>query len=186
MYFVLSKLLWMLTAPSNAIGIAIAAGVVSGAARFRRIGVAISAIGAFALLFCGFGPAGAWLLRPLEDRFERPTDLAAPAGIIVLGGDISAPMLEYRGVLAPSGARLTEAVALARHFPLARIIFTGGSSNLLTNSIPEAEAAERFLGAMGVSSERMTFESQARSTAENATLTRDLVSPKPGERCTRG
>ena len=182
MYFVLSKLLWMLAAPSNAIALTIAAGAVVSATRFRRIGVAISAIGAFVLLFCGIGPAGVWLLRPLEDRFERPANLTTPDGIIVLGGDISPAMFEQRGVLATTGARLTEAVALARRFPLARIVFTGGSSNLLGTSIPEAEAAERFLAAMGVPSGRTTFEARSRNTSENAMLTRDLVSPKPGER----
>ena len=78
MYFVLSKLLWTLTAPSNVIALIIAAGVVVSATRFRRIGGAISAIGAFLLLLCGFGPADVWLLRPLEDRFERPANLTPP------------------------------------------------------------------------------------------------------------
>jgi hypothetical protein len=48
----------MLAAPSNAIALTIAAGAVVSATRFCRIGVAISAIGAFVLLFCGIGPAG--------------------------------------------------------------------------------------------------------------------------------
>jgi uncharacterized SAM-binding protein YcdF (DUF218 family) len=182
MFFVFSKLLWWLAAPSNAIGFSIAAGAVVGATRYRRIGVAMSAVGASALLLCGFGPVGVWLLRPLEDRFERPANLTAPAGIIVLGGDIRTVMFEHRGSLEPNGARLTEAVGLARRFPLARVVFTGGSANLLAKSIPEAEVAERFLVAMGVPSGRMTFESRSRNTAENATLTRDLLSPKPGER----
>jgi hypothetical protein len=100
----------------------------------------------------------------------------------LLGGDISSAMLAHRGVLAPHGGRLTEAVALARRFPLSRIIFTGGSSDLLMKSIPETVVAEGFLAAMGVASDRTTFESRSRNTMENATLTRDLVSPKPGER----
>jgi hypothetical protein len=37
MYFVLSKLLWTLTAPSNVIALIIAAGVVVSATRFRRV-----------------------------------------------------------------------------------------------------------------------------------------------------
>lgn len=181
MYFLLSKLLWMLATPSSLIALTITTGAILGATRFRRTGVVVSAIGAFVLLLCGFGPAGVWLLRPLEDRFERPANLTAPDGIIVLGGDISAAMLEDRGVLAPNGARLTEAVALARRFPLARVVFTGGSANLLAKSIPEAEAAEKFLAAMGVPGGRTTFESRSRNTSENAMLTRDLVSPRPGE-----
>jgi uncharacterized SAM-binding protein YcdF (DUF218 family) len=181
-FFIFSKLLWLLATPSNAIGIAIAAGVVVAVTRFRRIGVAVSAIGVFVLLLCGFGPVGVWLLRPLEDRFERPANLAAPAGIIVLGGDISAAMLEHQGVLAPGGPRLTEAVALARRFPLARVIFTGGSANLFLSSIAETEGAERFLKTMGIPPDRTTLETRSRNTSENAALTRDLVSPKPGER----
>src|SRR5271156_5582912 len=54
--------------------------------------------------------------------------------------------------------------------------------NLKRASTPEAEAAERFLAVMGVPSGRTTFEARSRNTSENAMLTRDLVSPKPGER----
>jgi hypothetical protein len=160
MYFVLSKLLWTLAAPSNAIALTIATGAVVSATRFRRIGVAISAIGAFVLLFCGIGPAGVWLLRPLEERFERPANLTTPDGIIVLGGDINPAIFEQRGVLATNGARLTEAVALGRRFPLARLVFTGGSS-ILGKSIPEAR---RAVGRQGIGLDLRQDRSRRRGT----------------------
>ena len=182
MYFVLSKLLWMIAAPSNAIALTIAAGAVverdpissnwSCHLRDRRIRSAVLRTRSCRRLAAA--PAGG--------SFRAAGKFDAPDGIIVLGGDISPAMFEQRGVLATTGARLTEAVALARRFPLAQIVFTGGSSNLFGKSIPEAEAAERFLAAMGVPSGRTTFEARSRNTSENAMLTRDLVSPKPGER----
>ncbi|MGO8832331.1 MAG: YdcF family protein [Roseiarcus sp.] len=182
MFFVFSKLLWLAAAPSNVIALMIGVGVLATATRFRRAGFVASAVGAAALLACGFGPVGIWILRPLEDRFERPgADLAAPDGIIVLGGAIKPAMLRFRGALVPDGARMTEAVALARRFPRTRIVFTGGSSNLLSAPMPEADAARQFFAAMDLPPERMIYETRARNTIENAALTRALVSPKPGE-----
>src|ERR1041385_3657852 len=81
------------------------------------------------LAICGFSPLGNLLLYPLEARFP-PWDATrgAPDGIVVLGGSINPDISEARGVVAlnDSAERLTVTADLARRYPNARIIFTGG------------------------------------------------------------
>ena len=74
---------------------------------------------------------------------------------------------------------MTEAVALARRFPEARLVFTGGSAALLTTEAPEAATMARLLEALGVAKERTTLESRSRDTYENAVFTKRLVNPGP-------
>jgi uncharacterized SAM-binding protein YcdF (DUF218 family) len=178
MFFTISKLVLPAVVPSNLIAVIIGLGVLTTVTRFRRYGLALSFLGAVLLIAFGLGPIGIWSLRLLENRFERPrADLAPPDGIIVLGGAISPEMLQYRAVLMPNGARMTEAVMLARRYPEARVIFTGGSMDA---SIPEAEAAKQFFTAIGLPPERTTYETRSRNTSENAAFTAKTIALKPG------
>jgi hypothetical protein len=87
MFFVASKLFWLVADPVNFLLLAGVSGVLLGFTRFARAGRLLMA-GAISLLAIGLlTPIGALLLRPLEDRFPQPPEnLAEPAGIIVLGG----------------------------------------------------------------------------------------------------
>jgi uncharacterized SAM-binding protein YcdF (DUF218 family) len=76
---------------------------------------------------------------------------------------------------------MTTGVELARRYPSARLVFTGGSAGLLGEGPPEAIGARKLWLSLGVPAERMTFEEKSRNTWENAVFTRDLVKPKPGE-----
>jgi uncharacterized SAM-binding protein YcdF (DUF218 family) len=102
----------------------------------------------------------------------------------VLGGTVNQFVSAYRGqpALTDGAERLTEAVGLARRFPDARVVFSGGSGIVARQDLKEAEVARTFFAQMGVDPARLTFESQSRNTYENAVFTRDQVGPKPGER----
>ncbi len=118
------------------------------------------------------------LLRPLEERFPAPAaDAAAPYGIVVLGGPISVALSLAHGqtALEEGAARLTEAAILARRFPDAKIVYSGGSDRL------ESEAAEarNLLVALGVDASRIEIEYRSRNTDQNARFTAALVEPKP-------
>ena len=76
---------------------------------------------------------------------------------------------------------MTTGVELARRYPTARLVFTGGSAGLLGEGPAEAIGARKLWLSLGVPAERMTFEAKSRDTWENALFTRDLVKPKPGE-----
>ncbi len=142
-------------------------------------------LGALGLLVCGMSPLGVWLARPLEGRFPLPAaDMAAPTGIIVLGGSMDQLTTAARGqpTIGAAPGRMTEAVALAGRFPEARLVFTGGSAAVLDAEGDEAAAARAVFLQLGIPPERITLERESRNTYENAVLTKAIVQPKPGER----
>ena len=184
MFFLASKVLWFFAAPINVLlAIAFLGAILSGG-RYGRAARTI-ALGAIALLLlAGLLPAGDWLIEPLEDRFPAaPADLAAPYGIIVLGGAIDPELGEARHqvILADGAARLTEAVALSRRFPQARLVYTGGSNALTASDYTEAADAAKLMIALGVDPTRIELEKRSRNTDENARFTRDLVHPEPSQ-----
>jgi uncharacterized SAM-binding protein YcdF (DUF218 family) len=120
----------------------------------------------------------------LEERFPRPAHLPGPvAGIVVLGGAVEQELTAAHGIPALNGAaeRMTEAVALARRHPDARLVFTGGSAAVIPGGPSEADTARRLFADLGVPAERLAFEQDSRNTHENAVLTRRLVQPGAGE-----
>jgi uncharacterized SAM-binding protein YcdF (DUF218 family) len=185
MFFVFSKVLGFFTVPSNAVAVICALGMVLLSGRWRRGGRRILALGVCLLLLFGFSPAGNVLLLSLSERFPAwRFDGHEPDGIIVLGGAIDSDASVARDSLEldASAERIVAMLELARRFPNARIVFTGGSGNLVDNSVPEAPIAGRLLDRFGIARERVVLESGSRTTYENATFTRRLVTPKPGER----
>lgn len=181
--FAASKILWQLLRPNTFM---LVLAVVGAAAlwRGRRWGrwPTLIGLGWFVLIIAT--PLATWMTWPLENRFSRPA--AAPTqvdGIIVLGGAVDQDLTTARGIPALTGAaeRMTEAVALSRRFPEARIVFTGGSANPLRHAMTEADVARLLFGQLGLEGDRITYENAARNTAENAVLSRVLARPQPGE-----
>lgn len=184
MFFTASKLAWFVAAPTNALLILLAAGAVLHRMGLRRSSRWAGSCATAALLVIGFGPAGNLLLRPLEDRFPAPAELEAPTGIIVLGGSTDEIVTAARDQVTVANAadRITEAVALSRRFPAARLVFTGGSAALVLKTRTEAEDTRRLWIALGVAPDRITTEDRSRTTFENALFTEQLVDRKPGDR----
>ena len=187
MFYAVSKIFWLFAAPSNLIALLMIAGVLLLCARRAKWGRRLTVLGALGYLALAAAPTGHFLTFALENRFPRPApDMPAPDGVIVLGGAISEAMLKPRGalVLGPSGSRMTEAVALSLKYPAARLVFSGGSANILgdANELSEADVAKLLLEAMGVPPGRFVYEDKSRNTWENAIFTRETVKPKPGER----
>ncbi|MBL8569843.1 MAG: YdcF family protein [Phreatobacter sp.] len=187
MFFYLSKIVWWFAAPSNVLIGMVLVGALLLFTRWSRGGRRFVVFGALGLAFCGFSPLGVWLARPLENRFPvQSQEMQPPTGILVLGGSIDQLTTAARGGQVTMGAapgRMTEAVALARRYPEARLVFTGGSSALLrSDAADEAQSAAKLFAELGIAPERITIERESRNTFENATLTRELVRPKPGER----
>jgi uncharacterized SAM-binding protein YcdF (DUF218 family) len=185
LFFFLSKTLGIMLLPTNLlIGLGLL-GVILLATRWASLGRKLL-IGSVALLaICGFSPLGNWLLYPLEARFP-PWDAArgAPDGIVILGGSIDPDLSAAHGVpIVKSAAdRIIAAAELARQYPKARIVFSGGSSNLVSDDTREADYATRIFESLGVSRERLTMERQSRNTQENAQFSKAIAAPKDGER----
>jgi uncharacterized SAM-binding protein YcdF (DUF218 family) len=155
-------------------------GLWTRAFRFFRV---MSTIAVLVLSICLFTSVSAVLLRPLEDRFARPALADVPTGIIVLGGSTDEAISASRDQVTLDGAaeRVTEAVALSRRFPNARLVFSGGSGRLEAAPLTESDVTRRLWTELGVPADRMTFEDRSRDTWENANFTKALLQPKPGE-----
>lgn len=152
--------------------------------RSRLAGAALGALFVGALALTVF-PLGDLLLRPLEVQFPARPELIRVDGIIVLGGaEDTGAYRNWGGVqVNDAGERLIEGALLALRFPQARLVYTGGSARLASDEVttdPSEMARDLWLG-LGIAPDRILLEQASRNTAENASLTLDLVQPKPGE-----
>jgi uncharacterized SAM-binding protein YcdF (DUF218 family) len=185
LFFFFSKTLGIMLLPTNLlIGIGLL-GAILLVTRLASLGRKLVMVSVALLAICGFSPLGNWLLYPLESRFP-PWDAArgAPDGIVILGGSIDPDLSAAHGVpIVKSAAdRIIAAAELARQYPKARIVFSGGSSNLVSNDARESDYATKIFESLGVPSERLTMERQSRNTQENAQFSKAIAAPKDGER----
>jgi uncharacterized SAM-binding protein YcdF (DUF218 family) len=185
LFFILSKTIGIMLLPTNfLIGLGLA-GIVMLATRFAPLGRRLLVVSIAGLAICGFSPLGYALLYPLESRFP-PWDAArgTPDGIIVLGGPIDADLSVAHNAPVTRSAtdRLIAGAALAYRYPNARIVFTGGSANLISNDAKEADYAVEIFESLGIPKSRLIMERASRNTYENAEFSKALVAPKQGER----
>jgi uncharacterized SAM-binding protein YcdF (DUF218 family) len=184
-FFILSKILGFFALPSNVLITIGIAGLVLLCTRLRQLASWLVVTSVALIAVAGLSPLGNALILPLEQRFP-PWDPSrgAPDGIVVLGGAISLDVSAARGAVALNEAaeRITATVELARRYPNARIIFSGGNNFLLASDAVEAAIAVQEFEALGVAHERITAEEQSRNTIENAVFSRLLANPQPGER----
>ena len=152
--------------------------------RRRLAGAALSLLFAGTLALTIF-PLGDLFLRPLEAQFPARPELSRVDGIIVLGGaEETGAYRNWGGVqVNDAGERLVEGALLALRFPQARLVFTGGSARVGRDEVTSdpSEMVRSLWAGLGIAPDRITLEQASRNTAENASLTRDLVQPKPGE-----
>lgn len=179
-FFVVSKLGWALISPDSLIvllGLAAWISLLLGWQRLSRRSLSLLTL----LLLCiGFLPVGEWLIAPLETRFAANAALPAEAdGVIVLGGAIAPALSESWGQVEfnDSGERLTSFLYLARLYPGAQLVYTGGSGSLGQQELREADYAQFLLGEAGLAERAIVFERDSRNTAENAANSRRLVNP---------
>jgi uncharacterized SAM-binding protein YcdF (DUF218 family) len=186
MFFYLSKVLWFFATPSNALASLVATGLLAMAFGWRRLGLAAGATGMALLFLIGFGPLGLWALLPLEDRFPQYRNDGRPvAGIIVLGGGVNSWITAARGRLSTgeAGERILALEDLARRYPEAKLVYSGGSGALIeSGDVPEADLVRQHAETLGIPAARIIAESRSRTTWENAVETRRLVTPGAGER----
>ena len=185
MFFVLSKTLGVIILPTNFLLLLGLLGVLLLLTRFRAAGRKALVLSIVLLAISAFSPLGNVLLYPLESRFP-PWDASrgAPDGIIVLGGPIDTDVSVARNtpVIRNAADRIVAGVALARKYPNARVIFSGGSPNLISNDAREADYAAMIFDSLGIDPSRLIIERRSRNTLENAEFSKALVDPKPGER----
>ncbi len=98
-----------------------------------------------------FLPVDEWVAEPLEDRFPAVHEYPERVDeIIVLGGALNPELTAVRGMpaLGDAAERVTSFVTLARRYPQAKLVFSGGSGSLF-GGLPEADAAARLFADLG-------------------------------------
>ncbi len=185
MFFLLSKIIGFFALPSNFLIVIGLAGIFLLFTRFTRLASWLVVTSLVLIAIAGLSPLGNALIVPLEDRFP-PWDPSrgAPTGIVVLGGAITPEVSIAHDTVALNEAaeRITATAELARRYPDARIIFSGGNNAILFDEGVEADIAVRQFEALGIAHDRITAEEQSRNTIENAVFSRLLANPQPGER----
>ena len=185
MFFILSKTVGFIAYPSNALVMLGLLGLALLVTRFRRNGAWLMMASIVLLAIGGWSPLGNILIQPLEERFPPwNASHGPPDGIIVLGGAINPEVSAERNEpqVNEAAERVLAFAALARRYPKARLVYSGGSGRLINDEAREADQVVQLLERFGISGTRVEIERRSRNTAENAAFTMALVQPKPGER----
>ena len=186
MFFPLSKLIFFVLTPSNFLILLGLLGCLLLFTEFGRgVGRFLTCAGFLGLLAAGLSPLSAWVLGPLENRFPAFADDERPvAGIVVLGGAVEADTSIGRNQITvnDAGEREIALADLARRYPQARLVFSGGAGSTREDAVSEAEIVSRYADTLGVPRNRLILEQQSRNTHENAVFSARMVQPKPGER----
>ena len=185
MFFTLSKMLWFLMMPGNLLLLALTLAALLSFTRFKNAAYWILRLYVVVALFLAIVPIGTFMTAQLEDRFPQTPPLPEKInGIVILGGVISPMVSLKRGSVEFGSAveRITVGAQLARLYPDARVIFSGGSGDIFNPELREAHYAPQVFEQLGVPRERIVFDAEARNTAQNARITLELARQKPDEK----
>ncbi|MDD5242362.1 MAG: YdcF family protein [Sulfuricella sp.] len=183
-FFWLSKLAWLIIAPDSLLLVLV---LVTWALLWRgknRMAKRMLGLVAIVMLIVAFFPVGEWILYPLEKQFSANPALPQRIdGIIVLSGaeDANLSTAWNQVELGDGAERLLAFQALARQYPGAKLVFTGGSGSMVNQTHKEADVAERLLKQQGLNASRVIFERESRNTFENVMLSKARVKPAVGE-----
>ena len=136
------------------------------------------------MILISFFPIGEWLLYPLESRFQtNPVLPDKIAGIIVLSGSENTVLSpQWQQVeLGDATERDLMFLALARKYPEAKLLFTGGSGSLLEQKDKAADIAKKLFKQLNFDVTRIVFEKESRNTYENAIYSKKIVQPFKNE-----
>ncbi|WP_421851219.1 YdcF family protein [Oricola sp.] len=180
MFFLISKIGWLVIQPLGLIGLCLLASAVFALTGWRIWAVAAALTGLAILVASAQTNLGRLALQPLENRFPRPSAEPAAedvAGIIVLGGAFDGHVTRFRGgfELGEAGDRFTEAVRLAKRYGDAPVVVTGGDASLIGKTEGDASVAVRFFGSFGIDRRRLILEAHSLNTYENAQLTAAML-----------
>ena len=183
MFFVLSKIFWTLLQPLNAFCVLGAAGILAKIrwpkAGNRMVLTALALIIAFGVL-----PVGPWLMISLERQYPTPTILPDKVdGIVVLGGAFEAYLSQQSGHIVANDQvdRMICFVELAKRYPGAKLVFSGGSGDLLHPDAMESADAAKFFAISGLEKDRVQYETRSRNTYENVLFSKEMVQPNPDD-----
>lgn len=184
MVYHLAKAFWLIAQPGNLLVLLTILGAVLLLTRWQRLGRWLVLATACVLLTIAAMPVGDWALQPLENRFPRLTELPRRVdGIIMLGGAVDTLITYERGEpnMGDETERLIAFADLARRYPQAKLVATGGGLSLDGGRFREADATREALEWLGTDTTQIIFERASRNTFENVVDSKAIAHPKPGE-----
>jgi len=184
MFFIISKIFWIIAAPLNLLGFSTLIGLLI---RFwkKALGNRILIITAWVFVMLGFLPIGHNMLVFIERQYNLPSPMPERVdGIIVLGGAFNAHLSHQTGQIAVNSnvSRMSDFIALSKRYPDAKKVFSGGSGNFQNPNHKEADDAYNFLNMMGLNADEFIYERESRNTFENVSYSKALLNPQKGER----
>lgn len=189
MFFFLSKIFWILVAPTNLLVILGLAGVLFLFTRMRRTARSLVSISLVGLFLAAFSPVGEWVLGPLENRFPQIAELDRSSfdGVIVLGGatNIHITQLRDEPTVGDAAERIFKLIELARLFPEKIIAFSGGGGlgqDGVGPATREADVIKTLLERAGLPTDNIIFERESLNTWQNAENLRGILEPDPDTR----
>lgn len=181
-FFQLSKIIWEVVKLDTVLFILLVVTWFLLSKSFIRQGKYLLGFVVIVMLVVATLPLSQLLLSTLEKRF--PTNPKLPDkidGIIVLSGSED-PVLtkewrqaEFNG----SVERNLMFLKLAKQYPSAKLVYTGGSGSLINQDDKQADVAKKLYEDMGLDLSRVIFERNARNTYENAINSKKLINPIP-------
>ena len=184
LFFYISKIIWLLVSPDSLLLILIIFSLIL--LYFGKVTLAknILATSTFLLLIVALFPIGEWLLYPLESRFQTNPDLPYKIdGIVVLSGSENSELSNVWNQVEVGSAteRDLAFLHLARQYPKAKLVFTGGTGSLTKQQYKGADVAKKLFEQQNFDIKRIIFERKSRNTYENAIYSKKLVKPLTNE-----
>lgn len=180
MFFLLSKLFWVLIQPLNAFCIL---GGMGFLVRFRwdLAGQRMMNAALIGILVTGLLPVGPLLLTYLETRYPASIEMPEKIdGIVLLGGAFEAHTAKATGQISANDniERAFCFVDLAKKHPEAKLVFSGGAGDLVHPDAMEADVAKRFFALAGLGDRTIVYEEKSRNTYENVLYSMEALDPK--------
>jgi uncharacterized SAM-binding protein YcdF (DUF218 family) len=161
MVYYVSKVFWLIAAPTNALVLISAIAAFWAVLRSPNRATWLAAAVACGLFIATFTPIGRALTVPLERRFTLSQSDSQADGIILLAG--SGTMSGFAAV-----------AALSQHYPRARLIFSGYDSDY--------DMIKKAFTLFGGDPARIYMDPRPRTTFEDALYAAASLNPKPTER----
>ena len=129
------------------------------------------------LLVTALFPIGDLLLWPLEGQYHLKPNVKDPKAIILLGGseDVIQSQATYLPHLNGHGTRYITTIQLAKTYPEAKIIISGGIGHVNDSELEEAVIGKTILVSAGIDEKRIILEHSSHNTIENAKYTKQIV-----------
>jgi uncharacterized SAM-binding protein YcdF (DUF218 family) len=180
LFFFTSKIIWLLISPDNILLILIILSLFFLYIDKQKPAKILLSTVTGLLIITSFFPVGEWLLYPLESRFQNNPALPEKInGIIVLSGaeDTERSHLWKQVELGSAAERDFAFLALARKYPQAKLVFTGGTGSLIQQEYKAADVAKTLFEQQGFDTTKIIFERESRNTYENVIYSKKIITP---------